>query len=785
MSLSSALFSGISGLSTLGNSMTVIGDNIANVNTVGFKGSRVTFQDVLSQTVATTAGSAQVGRGTSMADITSSFSQGSFESTDSTTDLAIGGEGFFVVRDPSDEENQFYTRAGEFRFDKDGNFTNPAGYIVKGWELDESTGEDKGSITDIILQSFTSMPKETTKLTLITNVDSDAISQILSLSNGWDGTATTQIVATNYEYQSTLKAYDSLGSTHDITIYYDKISGTDWEYIITCNPTEDKRSGFADTTSAGLLSRGRITFSESSGAITDLTMMRLDGITGGHEQSAGTFAVASDVLKGVSSTLTPTDVSVAYNNQNALIEDGTVTMEFDQVPTADQAITGAGSITTLIVNNDAALTTATGATKLTATRTSIIENIADTVAAAGITASAVINNQAPANESVTGVTLTWNQGTTSWSCTDDGTFTGGIIVNAATDTATNIDVQLGGSTNDDITVTLTGAGATVNNETVTFDIDGDNWRVTNVPAAYTAAGGPANGDDIGGTAAGVFTLDLNGSGTDITVDTAGTSPGDAVSFHIKPLNWTCTAVPAAYTALDAADEITGTRTGYALDLNTLPTGDDLTVTLGVNAVEGDRVSFTIVSSDNWTAQTTDSSGYFVFQPDFLGGTATDTSMTIEFDIGAHWDGTSFVPASLAATQFARASTTTFQSADGYGAGDLQSVNVGTDGALTGQYSNGQVLPLYRVALAKFQNYQALFKVGGNLFRETRLSGNPTTSKPGTNGLGSISPNSLEQSNVDIATEFVKMITTQRGFQANSKIITVTDQMLAELINLKR
>ena len=81
MSLSSALFSGISGLNTLGNSMTVIGDNIANVNTVGFKASRVTFQDVLSQTVATTAGTAQVGRGTSLADITSSFAQGSFDAS--------------------------------------------------------------------------------------------------------------------------------------------------------------------------------------------------------------------------------------------------------------------------------------------------------------------------------------------------------------------------------------------------------------------------------------------------------------------------------------------------------------------------------------------------------------------------------------------------------------------------------------------------------------------------------------------------------------------------------
>ncbi len=775
MSLSSALFSGISGLSTLGNSMTVIGDNIANVNTVGFKASRVTFQDVLSQTVATTAGSAQVGRGTSMADITSSFSQGSFESTDSTTDLAIGGEGFFVVRDAADEENQFYTRAGEFRFDKDGNFTNPAGYIVRGWALDEATGEDKGSITDIILQSFTSSPKSTSKLTLITNLDFDAISKIASLSNAWDGTATTNIAAANYEYQSTLKAYDSLGSTHDITIYYDKISGSDWEYIVTCNPYEDKRTGFPSTESSGLLARGAITFSEDSGAITNLTMDRLTGITGGHEQSAGTFAVTLDTDKGVNSTLTASDVSVAYNNQIALTEDGIVTMEFDQVPTTDQAITGAGSITTLVVNNDSALTTATGATKLTVTRTPIIENLSDTIAVE--TASVAINIPAEADETATGIILTW--GGAAWAVTNDGGFTGGIQIGTVNN-ATQLDLQLGLSGTDDITVTVSGGGAGGVGDIVTFDIDGDNWRVSNVPAAYTLA----NGTDIGGTAAGVFELDLNGSGTDITVDTAGTAPGDAVSFHIKPLNWTCTAVPAAYTGLDVNDEITGTRTGYALDLGD-PSGNDLTVSLAANAVEGDSVSFTIVSSDNWTAQITDSSGYFVFRPDFLGGTLTDTSMPVELDIGTHWDGTSFVPHSLASSQFARASTTTFQSADGYGAGDLQSVTVGTDGAITGQYSNGQVLPLYRVALAKFQNDQALFKVGGNLFRETRLSGDPTTSRPGTNGLGSISPNSLEQSNVDIATEFVKMITTQRGFQANSKIITVTDQMLAELINLKR
>jgi len=150
-----------------------------------------------------------------------------------------------------------------------------------------------------------------------------------------------------------------------------------------------------------------------------------------------------------------------------------------------------------------------------------------------------------------------------------------------------------------------------------------------------------------------------------------------------------------------------------------------------------------------------------------------------------YNGTDWVKSSLSTSQFASASTTTFQSASGYGSGDLGGVNVDVDGVITGSYSNGQLIPLYRVGLAKFQNEDGLFKEGGNLYSQTRESGDATTNKPGTAGLGSIAPNALEQSNVDIAAELVKMITTQRGFQANSKVITVTDQMLAELINIKR
>ncbi|MGD8892283.1 MAG: flagellar hook-basal body complex protein, partial [Desulfobacterales bacterium] len=183
------------------------------------------------------------------------------------------------------------------------------------------------------------------------------------------------------------------------------------------------------------------------------------------------------------------------------------------------------------------------------------------------------------------------------------------------------------------------------------------------------------------------------------------------------------------------------------------------------------------------AEATDvSNGFFTFDTVFFSGASTQT---IELNLGTRYNGTTWANSSLSTSQYATSSTTTFQSANGYGAGDLEGVNVDVDGVITGSYSNGQLIPLYRVGLAKFQNEQGLFKEGGNLFSETRESGSAITNRPGTNGLGSIAPNALEQSNVDIANELVKMITTQRGFQANSKIITVTDQMLSELINIKR
>ena len=137
------------------------------------------------------------------------------------------------------------------------------------------------------------------------------------------------------------------------------------------------------------------------------------------------------------------------------------------------------------------------------------------------------------------------------------------------------------------------------------------------------------------------------------------------------------------------------------------------------------------------------------------------------------------------TQYAAASTTNFNTQDGYASGNLRGVSVDESGYVTGAYSNGLLTPLYQVVLADFPSYFGLSKMGKNLYAESRASGQAMPGVPLSGSLGSISPSAIEMSNVDLAQEFVKMITTQRAFQANSRVITTSDEVLQELISLKR
>ena len=539
MGLSASLYSGTSGLLGHGESMSVIGNNIANVSTVGFKGSRMYFEDALSQEITVANGVGQVGRGVAMGAVYGNFAQGSLETTTESTDLAIGGNGFFVVS-PKGEEIQYYTRAGNFRFDKDGYLVDPHGYVVQGWEVlkenassvssssttDSSTEvKTTGSITDIRLENFQSPPQETSHVDMIVNLDSqskdtvtDTADPYFAMFNNWDASQDTHLADTKYAYQSTIKVYDENGTSHNLTVYFDPVKDNlgdtggrqMWEYMVTVSPNEDNRSfwtGAANTTKKGVLMMGSLTFN-SAGQLQSVSAFTLQNVANG-------------------------------DNPSNLTE------------------------------------------------------------------------WAPANFSQSGYPVC----TPNFLGTTDADYTN-------KDAAKNIEI---------------------------------NFGIRNKKTTWTLGGGLSTADDLNTT----------------------TNPPSLITF-----------------------------------------GD---------------------SEYSANATTTYSSG----------------------------------------------STTIYQSQNGYTAGFLQNITVDRDGVMTGHYSNGQVSNLYVITLADFNNKYALYREGGNLFSETKESGSALTGQAGTGGKGTIASNSLEQSNVDLSTEFVQMILIEKGFQANSKTITTTDNLLSTVIQMKR
>ena len=176
----------------------------------------------------------------------------------------------------------------------------------------------------------------------------------------------------------------------------------------------------------------------------------------------------------------------------------------------------------------------------------------------------------------------------------------------------------------------------------------------------------------------------------------------------------------------------------------------------------------------------------------LTAPAGDQTLSIAFANGAvtpqtlTWDLVDAGGTSLGdVTGFSSPSSTTIQYQDGYTSGILRGISVDEDGVVTATYSNGQLTPTYQIALADFPSYEGLTKMGKNLYAESLQSGQPMLGVAGNGRIGSITPSAIEMSNIDLAQEFVKMITTQRAFQANSRVITTSDEILAELINIKR
>ena len=167
---------------------------------------------------------------------------------------------------------------------------------------------------------------------------------------------------------------------------------------------------------------------------------------------------------------------------------------------------------------------------------------------------------------------------------------------------------------------------------------------------------------------------------------------------------------------------------------------------------------------------------------FAGGALQNQQIRVDFGDAVTTDKGKGIRGS---TQYGKESDLIGWNQDGSAAGTITNLSFNDQGVLTALYSNGEAKDLAQLVLARFENAEALYKVGNNRFKESRDGGTPSIGKPGMAGRGKIMSKSLERSTVDLAMEFVSLIQNQRGFQANAKTITTTDQLLEEVINLKR
>ena len=266
-----SLFSGVSGLKNHQTRMDVVGNNISNVNTTGFKSSRATFSDMLSQTLTGAAAPTdnlggtnpkQIGLGSSVSSIDLLFTNGSVQSTGKNTDLALSGNGLFVV---SDGNQRYYTRNGAFEFDADGNYVQPGnGLHVMGWMAKDGNLTTNGEVVPIKIPAGKPMEaKASTQATYTNNLNSEVPTiTSLSPSSGTPPTATatpanpvtvkmsdgTTYTMTSGKYTvghslpltTTLTVYDALGSKHDITLYFtktktDSTNGNEWTVSVNTN----------------------------------------------------------------------------------------------------------------------------------------------------------------------------------------------------------------------------------------------------------------------------------------------------------------------------------------------------------------------------------------------------------------------------------------------------------------------------------------------------------------------------------------------------------------------
>lgn len=275
MSLFNTIKTGASGLGASGNSLAVIGDNIANLNTRGFKRGRIAFADMMPQHIGSISGMSQLGRGATTSSVHSMHLQGGLQSSGSALDLALGGDGFFQV---GNGEERMFTRDGSFKVDNENYITTLGGLKLQGYPA--KGGAISGQAGPLKLDTTPLPPRPTSAITLNAVLDPSVdasttpLAPLAAAADGTAGAPTLQELTEAADWSTSVTVYDSLGQAHEATVLFERTGAGNWSYhaVVDGGALDSDGDGSPDDPDAGALqvTTGTLTF-DSAGALTGHT----------------------------------------------------------------------------------------------------------------------------------------------------------------------------------------------------------------------------------------------------------------------------------------------------------------------------------------------------------------------------------------------------------------------------------------------------------------------------------------------------------------------------------
>jgi len=827
-----SLWSGVSGLQAHQIAMDVEGNNIANVNTYGFKYNRANFADILSQTprVATAPqgqlggqNAMQIGLGTTINSTTRIFSQGTLTATDKQTDLALQGNGFFVVS-PDGGTTRYYTRNGDFVRDKAGNFVNNSGYIVQGWTRDEETGtiDSTGPISNIVIkEGLTTPARATTEVKIKGNLDS--------------GNSIGQRSTPIYALDSVTGGidYDNDGIISSSEKHSENDVNNDKFYT---NSRKEQ----------SLTERGvdlGVTFDELGNG---LALRNGQGIWVSYANAkTEKFEIGSGLPNNIGSLGGEKKLNITLNGVNITGKVKSISEVAEKInaqynTTGVRAEISEGNKLTLINRNDSGTTKETKNIHLTV-------NTGDELVAA-TTAMGVANGGLKNRDIITAYQYVYTSSqTTAVHEYDDAkerqvTTTEDLRAAMQKDAryfvdykgnnkvvTTDVDIKNAISAIEDADTSTAASAALTGAYKTTYDN-----AVNDAVTAATAAGTTLTDEQkkVAGLKAVVKmsgpNTDIN-DGVKITVNKQGQfkleNPKNEMADQALYMTTTGLTKPAQGATPAVNENVRLTTIMKALDGALSPgqalraSGKMMMSSHGSTAEIFDSLGSKHTVSIKWakTGTTTDGGTEWnmiiqVPEPAKINysGEGPDNVVTGSVRFNSNGSLASFHPATITfsanngsqsgqnvslnfglgtdfngLTSFDKDSSTESISQDGYTGGTLNGLKVDETGTIIGSFTNGQSFGLAQVALASFTNNEGLQSEGGNVFSQTANSGEAVIGAAGTGDKGTIAASKLEASNVDLSRALTDLIVIQRGFQANSKTITTSDEMLNTLLQLKQ